>query len=57
MDADLVIFDSATITDCADYTDPFKEPKGINYVIVNGKVVLDHREFTGKSVGKVLRRK
>ncbi len=57
MDADLVIFNPDTITDCADYTDPFKEPKGINYVIVDGKVVLDHQEFTGKSVGKVLRRK
>lgn len=56
MDADLVIFDSDTVIDRADYEDPFKDPVGINYVIVNGNVTLKNGQFTGKTSGKVIRR-
>lgn len=37
--ADLVIFDSKTISDGATYENPFQPPVGIKYVLVNGKVV------------------
>lgn len=56
MDADLVIFDSNKILDGADYDDPFKKPYGINFVVVGGKIVIEHSKFTGQTVGKILRR-
>lgn len=56
MDADLVLFDPDTVIDGADFENPFKDPIGINYVIVNGKVVIKDGEFTGRTAGKVLRR-
>jgi N-acyl-D-amino-acid deacylase len=52
--ADLVIFDPETISDKATYTEPKQYPKGIDYVIVNGRIVIDHGEHTGELPGKVL---
>jgi N-acyl-D-amino-acid deacylase len=52
--ADLVIFDPSTISDQATYTQPKQYPKGIDYVIVNGKVVVDHDKHTGELPGKIL---
>jgi N-acyl-D-amino-acid deacylase len=54
--ADLVIFDSAKIEDKATYIEPKQYAEGIDYVIVNGKVVVDHGEHTGALPGKVLHR-
>jgi N-acyl-D-amino-acid deacylase len=53
--ADLVIFDPATVADTATFTDPFQYPVGIDTVIVNGTVVLDAGQHTGKRPGKVIR--
>jgi len=52
--ADLVIFDPATIADKATYTDPEQYPVGIDYVIVNGKVVIDHGTHSGEMAGRLL---
>ncbi len=52
--ADLVVFDPATIADKATYTDPEQYPVGIDYVLVNGKVVIDHGVHSGELAGKVL---
>jgi N-acyl-D-aspartate/D-glutamate deacylase len=52
--ADLVVFDPATIADKATYTDPEQYPVGIDYVIVNGKVVIDHGAHSGELAGKLL---
>ncbi len=52
--ADIVVFDPATISDKATFIDPHQYPSGIDYVIVNGTVVVDHGEHTGKLPGKVL---
>ena len=52
--ADIVVFDPATIADKATYTEPEQYPAGIDYVIVNGKVVIDHDNHTGALPGKVL---
>jgi len=46
--ADIVIFDREIITDEADYDHPFAEPIGIDYVIVNGIVAVDHGALSGK---------
>lgn len=53
--ADLVIFDAARVTDKATFLDPFQYPEGINVVIVNGEVTVDHGRHTGARAGRVLR--
>ncbi|MDH4272106.1 MAG: D-aminoacylase [Candidatus Aminicenantes bacterium] len=52
--ADLVVFDADRILDKATYTEPEKYPEGIDYVIVNGRVVVDHDRHTGALPGKFL---
>lgn len=52
--ADLVIFDPQTIADKATYTKPEQYPLGIDYVMVNGKIVVDHGKHSGELPGKVL---
>jgi len=54
--ADVVIFDQAVIKDQATFDDPHQYPEGIEYVIVNGQVVVDHGRLTGVRPGKILRR-
>lgn len=54
--ADLVIIDYDNIIDKGDYTEPNQYPVGIEYVIVNGEVVIKEGEDTGKRPGKVLRK-
>ena len=39
-DADIVIFDANIIADQATYTAPYQGPKGISWVLVNGKIVV-----------------
>jgi N-acyl-D-amino-acid deacylase len=53
--ADLALFDPATVIDKATYEKPFAYNDGIEYVIVNGQVVLDRGQHTGAMPGKVLR--
>jgi N-acyl-D-aspartate/D-glutamate deacylase len=55
--ADITLFDPETVIDHATYTDPFHYNTGIEYVIVNGHVVLDRAQHTGARPGKVLRRR
>ena len=55
--ADLVVFDRATIKDNSTYTDPHHFPSGINYVFINGEMVLEKGKITGKMPGKWLKRK
>jgi len=52
--ADIVIFDPSEISDQATYLKPKQYPKGIDYVIVNGKIVVDHGKHTGEMAGRVL---
>lgn len=52
--ADVVIFDLATIDDRATYDAPREAQVGIDYVLVNGVVVIDHGRHTGAKPGKVL---
>ncbi len=53
--ADIVIFDPDRIKDRATYTDPSQYPTGVEYVLVNGKVVVRGGEHTGALPGKALR--
>jgi N-acyl-D-amino-acid deacylase len=53
--ADIVVFDPATIIDAATYETPHRYAKGVQYVIVNGSVVLDEGRITAARPGKVVR--
>ena len=54
--ADITVFDKDTIADRATFSDPHQYPAGIDYVILNGRVVLDHGVHTGETPGRLLRR-
>jgi N-acyl-D-amino-acid deacylase len=41
MAADLVIFDPERITDRATFTDPLQYSEGVDYLLINGEVVID----------------
>jgi N-acyl-D-amino-acid deacylase len=53
--ADVVVFNPKTVMDKATYEDPNRYPEGIEYVLVNGRIVVDEGEHTGALSGKVLR--
>lgn len=53
--ADLVVFDALCIADVATYDDPHRYPRGIDCVIVNGEVALDHDETQPARHGRFLR--
>jgi len=53
--ADITIFDPQTIHDVATYDDPNRPSVGIEYVLVNGVVSLDHGKLTGQLAGRPLR--
>jgi N-acyl-D-aspartate/D-glutamate deacylase len=52
--ADVVIFDYDKIQDRATYAQPLLFPEGIDYVLVNGQVVIEHGRHTGARPGQVL---
>jgi N-acyl-D-aspartate/D-glutamate deacylase len=54
--ADLTLFDPERVIDRATYTNPFQYNEGIEYVIVNGQVVLDRGKHTGARPGRAIRR-
>src|SRR5215468_3077845 len=53
--ADIVVFDPATIKDVATFADPNQLSQGMEYVLVNGGLVIDQGKMTGALPGKVLR--
>lgn len=53
--ADIVILDPERVRDKATYLDPYQYPEGIEYVIVNGGVVIRRGMHTGALPGKILR--
>ena len=55
--ADLVIFDPDRVEDKATWVDPHQYPVGLDYVIVNGEIVVDHGMHTGRLPGKILKKK
>jgi N-acyl-D-aspartate/D-glutamate deacylase len=53
--ADVVVFDPNRISDTATFANPKQYPAGINYVVVNGRVVIDRGNHTGERPGMALR--
>ena len=55
--ADLVVFDPATIGDNTTRKEPNRSPTGIDFVVLNGEIVLEGGRFDTRSrAGRVLRR-
>jgi N-acyl-D-aspartate/D-glutamate deacylase len=55
--ADLTVFDPERVIDRSTYARPFQYSAGIEYVVVNGKVVLERGKHTGARPGRALRRR
>ncbi|MBN2317001.1 MAG: D-aminoacylase [Sedimentisphaerales bacterium] len=55
MMADIVIFDPDRIIDRATFTNPHQYPDGIEYVIVNGCLVVERGGMTDQRPGRALR--
>ena len=56
LQADLVLFDQATVADRATITEPHAPSVGIRTVWVNGEVVYEDGRTTGRHPGRVIRR-
>ena len=55
MKADLVVFNPETVRATATFEDPKRLPVGIDYVLVNGQLVIDGGKHTGNLPGRALR--
>jgi N-acyl-D-amino-acid deacylase len=55
--ADIVVFDFNRIKQKGDFLNPIQRPEGIEYVLVNGKLVYKDMKHTGEKPGKVLKHK
>ncbi len=53
--ADIVVFDPNTVRDVATFDDPNHLSEGMNFVLVNGTLVIDGGRMTAALPGKVLR--
>jgi len=56
MAADLVVFDPARVADKATYARPHQYSQGFDFVVVNGKVMVDGGKLTEARSGQPLRR-
>ncbi|HYZ85984.1 MAG TPA: D-aminoacylase [Bryobacteraceae bacterium] len=54
--ADLVIFDPAKVQDKSTYQQPHQYTEGFDFVVVNGKLLVDNSKLTDARPGQVLRR-
>ena len=53
--ADIVAFAADRIADAATYESPFQYSRGVEYLVVNGQIVLDQGVHTGAKSGRALR--
>ena len=53
--ADITIFDPGTVNDMATFENSHRPSVGIEYVIVNGVISLEHGKVTGQFAGRPLR--
>ena len=52
--ADIVVFDPDRVADKSTYTEPKQYPVGIEYIFVNGKLVVEKGKHTGATPGEPL---
>jgi N-acyl-D-amino-acid deacylase len=53
--ADIVVFNYYTMKDTATYEDPHSYATGVEYLLVNGQIVIREGKHTGAKPGRVLR--
>ena len=54
--ADIVIFNLEKIKDKGTFVEPKQYPEGIDYVIINGNIVLENGKYNKILAGRVLKR-
>jgi N-acyl-D-amino-acid deacylase len=54
MIADITIFDPETVSDIATFESPHQYSKGIEYVVISGKVIIDSGTHSNYMVGQIL---
>jgi N-acyl-D-aspartate/D-glutamate deacylase len=54
--ADIVIFDPEKITDKATFESPHKYSEGIQFLLVNGEIVIEDGGYNGKLAGKPIKK-
>ncbi len=57
MKADVVVFDPLTVSSTATFENPKQYPLGIEYVFVNGEMVVEQGTHTGATPGRSVRRR
>jgi len=55
--ADITIFDPKRIRDLATYIEPHQYSEGIDFVLIQGKIIIADEKFTGTLAGQPLRHK
>jgi N-acyl-D-amino-acid deacylase len=55
MKADIVVLNIDTIEDKATYEDPMQFSNGIEYVIINGNIVIENNIYNKKIAGKIIK--
>ncbi|MBI2054553.1 MAG: amidohydrolase family protein [Candidatus Sungbacteria bacterium] len=55
--ADIVVFDPEKIHDRATYHNPYVHSRGIEAVVVNGKLAIENGQLTGIAAGQVLKKR
>lgn len=53
-DADLTIFNPEIIRDGATYDDIYIQPEGIDYVIIDGEIAMDHKKVVNSRLGRFI---
>jgi len=56
MAADLLVFDPEALRDRADFRNPMQYADGIDYLVVNGTIVIDDGVLTDNKPGRLLKR-
>jgi len=54
--ADIIVLDPDTFTDKASYTEAYEYAEGLEYVIINGQISVENREYNQKPNGRVLKK-
>jgi N-acyl-D-amino-acid deacylase len=55
--ADIVVFNPDTVMDKGTFLEPMQYPEGIEYVMINGRLVLQQGHYDRIAAGKVLRKR
>jgi len=53
--ADITIINPQTVKDMASFENPYQKPQGVEYVIVNGQIVVDKGVHTSKLPGQIIK--